>query len=176
MLFIMNMPRLPIALIVAVAENGVIGIDNRLPWHLPADLQYFKSRTLGKPIIMGRKTWDSLGRPLPGRLNLVITRQSDWQATGAEVLGNLPDALQRGQQWAQAQGATEVMVIGGAQLFAEALPYVQRLYLTRVALQPEGDVFFPLWQDERWQRSSYEAHPAAEGRPAYAYEVWDRRE
>lgn len=176
MLSYMNRLHLPVALIVAVAENGVIGVNNQLPWHLPADLQYFKSRTLGKPVIMGRKTWDSLGRPLPGRLNMVITHQPHWQATGAEVAHSLPQALKQAEHWAQHQGAQEVMVIGGAQIFAEALPLAQRLYLTRVALQPAGDVYFPEWASPHWQCVAQEPHPAQDGRPAYRYEVWDRLE
>jgi len=166
---------LPLSLIVAVADNGVIGIENRLPWHLPAELQYFKAVTLGKPLIMGRKTWDSLGRPLPGRLNLVVSRQTDLLAEGAEVRASLAAAVARADAWAQERGASEIMLIGGAQLFAEALPVAQRLYLTRVALEPEGDVFFPAWNEGDWQLASRQAHPAEDGRPAYACEVWDRR-
>ncbi|WP_145010428.1 dihydrofolate reductase [Pseudomonas oryzihabitans] len=166
---------LPLSLIVAVADNGVIGIDNRLPWHLPAELKYFKAVTLGKPLVMGRKTWDSLGRPLPGRLNLVVSRQTDLHAEGAEVRASLATALERAAAWAEEREASEIMLIGGAQLFAEALPVAQRLYLTRVALAPEGDVFFPDWQESDWQLVSRQEHPAEEDRPAYACEVWERR-
>ena len=108
---------LPLCLIAALAENRVIGRDNQLPWHLPADLKHFKARTLGKPIIMGRKTWDSLGRPLPGRLNLVVSRQPDMRLEGAEVLPSLDAALARAEQWAREQGVDELMLIGGAQLY-----------------------------------------------------------
>ncbi|TBU99301.1 dihydrofolate reductase [Stutzerimonas kirkiae] len=166
--------RLPLSLIVAVADNGVIGRDNRMPWHLPAELQYFKRVTLGKPVLMGRKTWDSLGRPLPGRLNLVISRQPGLSLPGAECFGSLDAALQRADAWALEQGASELMVIGGAQLFADALPRAKRLYLTRVALEPEGDVFLPEWHDDHWRLLSRKQHPAEEGRPAYACEVWER--
>lgn len=103
---------LPVSLIVAATRNQVIGRDNQMPWHLPEDLRYFKQRTLGKPIIMGRKTWESLGRPLPGRLNIVISRQADLELEGAEVFTDLDAALQRGYQWAAQKGADEVMVIG----------------------------------------------------------------
>lgn len=169
----MNTTSLPLALIVAVADNGVIGRDNALPWHLPAELQYFKAMTLGKPIVMGRKTWDSLGRPLPGRLNLVISRQPAERA-GAESFTDLDSALARAGEWARERGAAELMVIGGAQLFAAGLPRASRLYLTRVALRPEGDVFFPDWDPADWRRVSCEAHAAEDGRPAYACEVWER--
>ncbi|APQ13571.1 dihydrofolate reductase [Pseudomonas rhizoryzae] len=167
---------LPLSLIVAVAENGVIGIENRLPWHLPAELKYFKAVTLGKPLVMGRKTWDSLGRPLPGRLNLVVSRQTDLLAEGAEVRSSLAAAVARAEAWALEREAGEIMLIGGAQLFAEALPVAQRLYLTRVALAPEGDVFFPEWDERDWQLVSRQEHPAEDDRPAYACEVWERRE
>lgn len=170
----MNTTRLPLALIVAVADNGVIGHDNRLPWHLPAELRYFKTVTLGKPVVMGRKTWDSLGRPLPGRLNLVVSRQAGLRLDGAEAYTGLEDALARAESWAREQGASEVMMIGGAQLFAATLPRADRLYLTRVALRPEGDVFFPDWEPAAWRLLSRDEHAAEGGRPAYACEVWER--
>jgi len=171
----MSETRLPLALIAALGENRVIGIDNRLPWHLPADLRHFKAMTLGKPIIMGRKTWDSLGRPLPGRLNLVVSRQAGLRLEGAEVFASLPAAIARAEQWARAEEAEEIMLIGGAQLYAEALPLAQRLYLTRVALSPAGDAFFPAFDAADWHLASSIEHPAGEGTPAYAFEVWDRK-
>src|SRR5262245_29655877 len=108
---------LPLCLIAALAQNRVIGRDNQLPWHLPADLKHFKAMTLGKPIIMGRKTWDSLGRPLPGRLNLVVSRQEGLVLEGAEVFPSLETAVARAEVWAREQGVTELMLIGGAQLY-----------------------------------------------------------
>lgn len=170
----MNRSRLPLALIAAVAANGVIGRDNRMPWHLPADLKHFKATTLGKPIVMGRKTWDSLGRPLPGRLNLVVSRQSHLVPEGAETFTSLDAALARADAWARAQGADELMLIGGAQLYAEALPQAERLYLTRIDLSPEGDTFFPAWSPADWRRVSCEEHPATADAPGYAFEVWER--
>lgn len=166
--------RLPLAMIAALAENRVIGIDNRLPWHLPADLKHFKALTLGKPIIMGRKTWDSLGRPLPGRLNLVVSRQAGLQLEGAEVFTSLEAALQRADAWAREEEAEELMLIGGAQLYAEALPVAERLYLTRVALSPAGDAHFPEVDESRWHLASSIKHEATAETPAYAFEVWDR--
>ncbi|AYC31090.1 dihydrofolate reductase [Pseudomonas cavernae] len=166
--------RLPLALIAALAANRVIGIDNRLPWHLPADLKHFKALTLGKPIIMGRKTWDSLGRPLPGRLNLVVSRQPGLRLQGAEVFPSLEAALQRADTWAREEDAEELMLIGGAQLYAEALPLARRLYLTRVGLSPEGDAWFPEVPAADWHLASSIEHAAGEGTPAYAFEVWER--
>jgi dihydrofolate reductase len=171
----MNTSTLPLALIAAVADNRVIGIDNRLPWHLPADLKHFKSLTLGKPIIMGRKTWDSLGRPLPGRLNLVVSRQADLRLEGAEVFPSLATAMARADEWARAQGVDELMLIGGAELYAQGLAQAERLYLTRVHLSPEGDAFFPAFDESDWQLAEREEHAAAGEAPAHAYETWARR-
>jgi dihydrofolate reductase len=165
----------PLCLIAALAENRVIGRDNQLPWHLPADLKHFKAKTLGKPVIMGRKTWDSLGRPLPGRLNLVVSRQPGLQLQGAEVLASLQQAILRAEQWANEQGVDELMLIGGAQLYEQAMPMAARLYLTRVALSPEGDTWFPLYAEQDWRLRQSEAHPAGAGNPAYAFETWERR-
>ncbi|MCV4267514.1 dihydrofolate reductase [Pseudomonas capsici] len=166
---------LPLSLIAALGENRVIGVDNSMPWHLPGDFKYFKATTLGKPIIMGRKTWDSLGRPLPGRLNLVVSRQADLQLEGAEVFASLEAAVVRAEQWAQEQGVDEVMLIGGAQLYAQGLPDADRLYLTRVALSPEGDAWFPEFDAAEWTLVSESPNPALDDKPAYSFEVWGRR-
>ncbi len=175
MLAAMNQTRLPLAMIAALAERHVIGRDNIMPWHLPADLKHFKAMTLGKPIIMGRKTWDSLGRPLPGRLNLVVSRQPDLQLDGAETFTNLEAALVRAEQWAREQGVDELMLIGGAQLYTQALGRAQRLYLTRIDAQPEGDAFFPAFDENEWQCVDSQAHPAEGEAPAYRFETWARR-
>lgn len=166
---------LPLCLIAALADNRVIGCDNQLPWHLPADLKHFKALTLGKPIIMGRKTWDSLGRPLPGRLNLVVSRQAGLVLEGAEVFASLDAAVERAEQWAREQGVGELMLIGGAQLYGQALKQAERLYLTRVALNPEGDAWFPEFDEAEWRRDSREDHPAMAESPAYGFETWVRR-
>jgi dihydrofolate reductase len=165
---------LPVSLIVAATRNQVIGRDNQMPWHLSADLRYFKQRTLGKPIIMGRKTWESLGRPLPGRLNIVVTRQTDIALEGAEVFADLQAAIARGQEWACEQGVDEVMVIGGGQLYQQALALTQRVYLTRIDLELEGDTFFPVLDAQQWQQTEAQAHPAQEQEPGYTFEVWQR--
>ncbi|GGJ96711.1 dihydrofolate reductase [Pseudomonas matsuisoli] len=170
----MNSTRLPLALIAALAQNRVIGRDNTLPWHLPEDLKHFKAKTLGKPIIMGRKTWDSLGRPLPGRLNIVVSRQPALALDGAEVFPSLDAALDRADEWARAQGVAELMLIGGAQLYAQALPLADRLYLTRVGLAPEGDAHFPVFDEAGWQHDVEGESEAQNDKPAYRFEVWER--
>lgn len=166
---------LPLCLIAALADNRVIGRDNQLPWHLPADLKHFKAMTLGKPIIMGRKTWDSLGRPLPGRLNLVVSRQPGLQLEGAEVFASLEAAIARADEWARQEEADELMLIGGAQLYAQGLALAERLYLTRLGLEPEGDAFFPELDEADWHLGSSVEHPGMGDTPFYAFEVWQRR-
>lgn len=171
----MNLNPYPLAMIAALADNRVIGLDNKMPWHLPADLKHFKAMTLGKPIVMGRKTWDSLGRPLPGRLNLVVSRQPDLQLNGAETFTTLDTALIRAEQWAREQGVSELMLIGGAQLYDQALQQAQRLYLTRIDAAPEGDAFFPAFDEAEWQCVDSQAHPAEGDAPGYCFETWQRR-
>jgi len=163
-----------IALIVARAENDVIGTDNQLPWHLPCDLKYFKRITLGKPVIMGRKTYESIGRPLPGRTNVVVTRNPDWSAPGVRVVGDLSRAMQLATAQADLDGADEVMVIGGATLYREALNQVDRMYVTEVALRPQGDAYFPCPDVNFFRLVSEETHAAHGESPAHSYQVWDR--
>ena len=162
------------ALIVARADNGVIGVDNQLPWHLPCDLKYFKQVTMGKPVVMGRKTFESIGRPLPGRTNVVITRNADWSAPGARVVGSLADALKLAIAQADLDGADEVMVIGGATLYREAIDQVDRMYVTQVHASPYGDAFFEAPDQEKFTRTTVEDHTGDEASPAHSYEVWDR--
>jgi len=151
-----------ITLVVAVAENGVIGARNQLPWHLPADLKRFKAITMGKPIVMGRKTWESIGRPLPGRRNIVVSRQPGLTIEGVEVVQSLDDAV------LIAKGVEELMVIGGAQLFAQALPLATRIELTRVHAAFDGDTFLPPVDPDAWRESAIEEHAPDEKNP-YAY-------
>ena len=165
---------LPLSLISALGEKRVIGLNNRIPWHLPEDLKYFRSKTLGKPIIMGRKTWDSLGRPLPGRLNIVVSRQTDLELEGAHSFPSLEAALERAEAWALEQGVDEIMLIGGAQLYEQGLAQAGRLYLTRVALSPEGDVWFPEFDLKQWRMVSKVEHQSEDDNPAYNFEIWDR--
>ncbi len=163
----MNQPIL--TLIAAVARNGVIGIDNRLPWHLPADLRRFKELTTGHAVIMGRKTWESLPakfRPLPGRRNVVVTRDAAYRAEGATVAASLPAAI-------AAAGADEAFVIGGAELYAAAMPLADRLQLTEIAATFAGDTHFPTVDSRQWRQAAREAH-SGEGGLDYAFVTYQR--
>ena len=148
------------AIVVACAKDGVIGKDNTMPWHLPADLQHFKRVTLGHPLIMGRKTFESIGRPLPGRTSFVITRQRDWQADGVIVCHSLEDAYGRAENEARVLGVTTLMIVGGADFYRQALSEVDRIYLTEIDLQVEGDTFFPKLDDSEWKIVHREDHSA----------------
>lgn len=162
----MPLPRLN--LIAALGRNGVIGIGNRLPWHLSEDLRHFKALTLGYPVLMGRKTFESLGRPLPGRRNIVVTRNAEWQPAGAEVAHSLEQAL------ALCRGAQEVFFIGGADIYRQALPLAQRLYLTEVDASPEGDAFFPAFDRARWRESARDRRHDEGSGLDYAFVVYER--
>ena len=151
-----------ISIIVAASTNNVIGANGDLPWRLPDDLKHFKAITMGKPIVMGRKTWDSIGRPLPGRQNIVITRQADFVAEGCDVVASLEDAA------AAAGDGKEVMIIGGSQIYLLALPVAERLYLTRVHAEIEGDAFFPEIDELEWRLVGDKSH-SADDRNAFDY-------
>lgn len=157
-----------IALIVARTRNGVIGRNNTMPWHLPEDLRYFKRVTLGKPVIMGRNTWESLGKPLPGRDNIVVTRNADFHAHGATAVNDLETALLLADSLATARGADEIMIIGGAQVYCEALPFVQRAYVTEIDADIDGDTFFPEMHANEWHETARESHASCEKNP-YPY-------
>lgn len=145
-----------LSIIVAMANNRAIGKDNQLLWHLPEDLQYFKRMTMGKPIVMGRKTFESIGRPLPGRLNIVITRQTDWQHEGVKVVHAIDDALKLAEAQSIIDGVDEMMVIGGAEIYKTALPVADKLYVTRVDTEIDGDAFFPVIDSAIWQETARE--------------------
>lgn len=147
-----------VSIIVAMDENGLIGADGGMPWHLPADLRHFKKTTMGKPILMGRRTHESIGRPLPGRDNLILTRDPDYRAEGCHVFTGLADA----RAHARESGAKELMVIGGAQVYALALPKAKRLYLTRVHDAFQGDTWFPDIDFEEWEQIERHRYPAGE--------------
>ncbi|WP_425995964.1 dihydrofolate reductase [Caulobacter sp. DWR1-3-2b1] len=168
---------IPLALVVARAANGVIGRDGDLPWRLRSDLALFKANTLGKPIIMGRKTWDSLPKkPLPGRMNVVLSRDSSFEPANAVVCESFLEAVQMAREQALEDGADEVCVIGGRALFEMALPKAKRLYITEVAAQVEGDVIFPEFDEAAWTEIRREEHPASEGDDhAFIFRVLERR-
>ena len=153
-----------VSLIVAASTNNVIGVRGKLPWRLPVDLRRFKQVTTGKPIIMGRLTWDSIGRPLPNRRNIVISRNPDFTAAGCDIVASPDEAVE------MAGDADEVMIIGGGQLYREFLARAQRIYLTRVAVTIEGDASFPELVDEEWCETSRESH-LADDEHAYAFEI-----
>ncbi len=149
-----------LVLVVARARNGVIGRQGALPWRLSSDLQRFKALTLGKPILMGRRTWDSLPlRPLPGRLNIVLTRDQSLEPTGAVVCDSFADAVSIAREQAEEDGASEICVIGGAEIYRIAMPRARRIYLTEVALEPEGDARFDFDATDGWREISREAVP-----------------
>ena len=148
-----------ICLIAALAANRVIGRNNTLPWHLPADLKRFKALTMGHPVVMGRKTYESIGRPLPGRRNLVISRNRDYSAPGCEIVHSLDDAV------AACRGAQEIFIIGGAELYRESLPRAQRLEFTEIRAEFEGDATFPEFSLAQWRETGREIHGAETGIP-----------
>ncbi len=156
-----------LSLIVAAAENGVIGRDNALPWHLPDDLRYFQRTTLGKPVIMGRRTFESIGKALPERVNIVVSRSGQVRAPGVTVVSSLDEAVTTAQSTATADAA-EVLVIGGARLYSTALPLARRIYLTEVHACIEGDTFLPSIDWEEWHEVRREKHPV-DHRHAYAF-------
>ncbi len=145
---------LPLAIVVAVADNGVIGRGNALPWDLPDDLKHFKQTTTGRPIIMGRKTFESIGRPLPGRLNIILTRDDAWHVPGALAARSMEQAIDIAKGQALTDGADSVMVIGGAEVYRQALPFTSRAFLTRVHGNVHGDAFFDLDQIASWRELS----------------------
>jgi len=157
-----------VSMIVAMARNRVIGRDGRLPWRLPADQQRFKALTMGHHIIMGRKTWESIGRALPGRTSVVVTRNKAYAAAGAAVVGSLSNAL------TLARGDPEAFVIGGGELYGEALPLAERIYLTELEDDYPGDTFFPPLARAEWRVVQREEHPAQSGEPAWNFAVYER--
>jgi dihydrofolate reductase len=147
-----------VTFVVAIAENGVIGREGGLPWRLSTDLKRFKAATMGKPVIMGRKTWESIGKPLPGRRNIVVTRDGNYEADGAEVAGSVEAAL----QMAEASGAAEVSIIGGGEIYRRAFDRADRLDVTHVLAEVDGDTYFPSIDPARWEAISSEDVPAGE--------------
>jgi dihydrofolate reductase len=160
-----------ISFLVAADEGNVIGKDNKLPWHLPADLKYFKNLTWGMPVVMGRKTFESIGKPLPGRTSIVITRNKTWAFEKVLVAHTIKEAV----QFAAERGVKEVFVIGGAEIFTTTLPNAARIYLTRIHHRFEGDVFFPEIPAAEWQLVSSHTHrPDEKNGYPYTFETWER--
>jgi len=157
-----------LTIVAAMGRNRGIGIDGGLPWRLPGELQHFKATTLGNPIVMGRRTWDSIGRALPGRQNIVVSRNAGLQAPGCLVASSLVHALEIAEGF-------EVMIIGGGELYRQALPLASRMVLTMVDCEPEADTWFPEWDPAQWLLISSEPRPAREGSPAWEISEWQRR-
>ncbi|UQB42618.1 dihydrofolate reductase [Thiomicrospira microaerophila] len=157
-----NKPKL--MMIVAMAKNRMIGLNNKMPWHLPDDLKYFKAQTLNKPVIMGRKTFESIGaRPLPNRPNLVISRNAEFKAEGIEVFNSVEEAIN------SVADSPEVVIMGGAQIYAQWIDQVDRLLITEVDAEPQGDAFFPVVDQQAWLEVSRIAH-AADERHAFSFD------
>lgn len=160
-----------ISLIVAVANNGVIGKDGKLPWRIPEDMRWFRMHTMGKPIIAGRKTWDSFPkRPLPGRTNIVLTREAGWSEEGAVVAHDWDEAV------ANAGDVKEIVVVGGADIYRLALPHAGRIYLTNVGLAPEGDAFMPPFNRDHWKEVFAQGFPAlGDAVPGFTFRIIERQ-
>ncbi|WP_370678062.1 dihydrofolate reductase [Pleomorphomonas sp. PLEO] len=170
----MSRPLLDI--VVAMAENGVIGRDGDMPWHLSTDLKYFKKLTLGRPMVMGRKTYESIGRPLPGRETFVVSRDPAFKSDGIAVLGDLDAALDAAAASAEAKGAPSFVVAGGGAIYAAAIGRADRLFVTRIAVSPEGDTHFPSIDPELWTLTAAEPMVRGERDSADAiFETWARR-
>lgn len=167
---------LPLAAIVAAGDNDVIGRDNALPWHLPADLAHFRRVTMGKPILMGRKTYESIGRPLPGRSNIVITRDPAYAAAGVQLVGSVPAALDLAERIALIDGSDELVVIGGAEIYALTMPAVARLYLTRVHASPSGDAHLPHIDWSEWDEEARASLEPEGDHPGCTFLTYTRRQ
>ena len=165
-----------IVLVAAVALNGVIGRDGAMPWKLSSDLKRFKADTIGRPIVMGRKTWEAIGKALPGRRNIVITRDRDYRADGADVVATLDEALTLAQADAVTSGQSEICIIGGGEIYRQSMEAADRLKITRVLAEIDGDTMFPVIDEAVWVRDSAEDIPAGEkdSHPT-RYEVYSRR-
>jgi dihydrofolate reductase len=161
-----------LSLLVATDENNVIGKDNKLPWHLPNDLKYFKNLTWGMPILMGRKTFDSIGKPLPGRKSIVITRSNHWNHEGVEVVHSIDDAIEKAKQSA----VKEIFVIGGAEIFKTSFNQAFRIYRTLIHHKFEGDVYFPELNTNEWELVSKRYCDADEkNQYPHTFQVWERK-
>lgn len=160
-----------ISLIVAAAENNAIGKDNQLLWHLPNDLKFFKNTTWGMPVVMGRKTFEAVNKPLPGRINIVITRQADWKADNVITATDLQDALQK----AKATNCNEIFVIGGGEIYKQSMEIADKIYITRVHTALDGDTFFPAIDEAIWKQTTLQEFAADDKHKyAYSFQIWER--
>lgn len=170
-----------VSLIAAVGENGVIGNaksghEHSLPWNIRSEFKYFRDTTMGKPLIFGRKTLETFGKPLPGRQNIIVTRDADYKVEGAIVVNTVEDSIKIARDIAEQSGLDEVFVGGGAEIYKLSLPLADRLYITEVHLKPEGDTFFPAFDRSEWQEVKREFHKAKEGESAdYTITVLERK-
>ncbi len=170
------MTGLRVSLIVAVADNGVIGDTGAMPWKLPSDLKYFKAKTLHKPVLMGRKTFEAIGRPLPGRDNIVVTRNETFAHEGVFTASSVALGLELAQRLAEKSGADEIMVIGGGEIYAQTLAAADRIYKTEVQADVVGDTVFPQLDPQRWREVSRQQHSARQGdSSAFAFVIFERR-
>lgn len=168
--------RLPLVLVAAVARNGAIGARGQLLWRLGSDMRRFRAITMGKPVIMGRKTWDSVGRPLPGREIVVLSRDPAYRADGARTASDIADAIETAEGLARASGALEIIVAGGAEIYRQTISAARRLRLTEVDLAPAADAFFPPFDEALWREVAKEANPGGEGDEApFAFVDYERR-
>ena len=149
--------------VVAVADNGVIGRDGGLPWHLSADLKHFKACTMGKPMIMGRKTFDSIGKPLPGRTSIIVTRDSGYTAEGTVVVASIEDALAKARAVAEETGASEIAIVGGGNIYQQTMTICDRIELTRIHLSPDGDVTYPDLPETEWRETARSDEESPDG-------------
>lgn len=168
------MTSLRLSIIVAMGKNRVIGQNNKLPWHLPADLKYFKCLTMGHPIVMGRKTYESIGRPLPGRANIIITRQTSFEATGATVVNSIEDALRVCEEISTMN--SETFIIGGEKLYQQTLKLCQRMYVTEIQKDFEGDTYFPEFTPNDWEETQRDKHFSdSDANLEYHFVILDRK-
>ena len=158
--------------IVAASENNVIGAKNELPWHLPNDFKYFKNKTWGMPVIMGRKSYESLKKSLPGRINIVVTKKTNWLPDDVFVVHNIDDAIEKAKE----SDAKEIFIIGGGEIFKQTINIVSKIYLTRVHATVDGDTFYPELNKEKWKLIDQQSFPADEkNNYAYTFEVWENK-
>lgn len=165
------------AIIAAVAENKIIGDKNTIPWNIRSELRHFRTTTLGKPVIMGRKTFEYLGKPLPDRSNIIVTRNKDFKAEGITIVHSIEEAIETGRKLAEKEEQDEVIIAGGGEIYNQAIDIADRIYLTRVHISPKGDVKFPNFNKQKWHEVKSEFHPAQGGETAdYTIKIYDRIE